>query len=304
MKTFRTLLEDLAAEDYEGVAEGLLNQETHRKGQDLDRKTERILVQKILRLPHEGLVLLLGKYALDFIKEDMEVLYGISNATGKALYYEDLLGQILDLAPGTFISERSLTRASKKAVIQLVDEALEDDQKGQDKIRPRIQGFLKRIAMVALVGLTLFSGTLVVNAEVREKVISWVVEHFEEYSVFELKSNWKRPENDRIRLDVGYLPEGMRLQDEHFSAAVITQNYINDQGEEFFLIITPSNQEISWDTENAEVQMSQIQGSEAILIYKDGSYSILFERDGYFVGMYGTIEKEEMIKIAEQISIR
>lgn len=49
--------------------------------------------------------------------------------------------------------------------------------------------FGKAVAVAAITITLLFSTAMVANAQFREKVIAWVVETFEKYSIFELQSD-------------------------------------------------------------------------------------------------------------------
>lgn len=54
---------------------------------------------------------------------------------------------------------------------------------------------------------------MVANAQFRERVISWVIETFEKYSIFELHGDELDELQDLTEYQAGYLPDGAILQD-------------------------------------------------------------------------------------------
>ena len=57
-------------------------------------------------------------------------------------------------------------------------------------------GSAKAVAVAAITITLLFSTAMVASAQFREKVIAWVVETFEKYSIFELQSDGENMQSD------------------------------------------------------------------------------------------------------------
>ena len=53
---------------------------------------------------------------------------------------------------------------------------------------------------------------MVASAQFREKVIAWVVETFEKYSIFELQSDGENTQSDLQSYKPTYLPDGAELK--------------------------------------------------------------------------------------------
>ena len=82
------------------------------------------------------------------------------------------------------------------------------------KIRTHIvfRRFGKAVAVAAITITLLFSTAMVTNAKIREKVIAWIVETFEKYSIFELQSDGENTKPDLQSYKPTYLPDGAELK--------------------------------------------------------------------------------------------
>lgn len=94
--------------------------------------------------------------------------------------------------PGS-TSDISLNHACKIAMKDYLRTELKEDSAASSAEKSRtyivFRRFGKAVAVAAITITLLFSTATVANAQFREKVISWVVETFEKYSIFELQSD-------------------------------------------------------------------------------------------------------------------
>lgn len=156
---------------------------------NLSRKQIQILSEKILLLPRDGVLVLFCKYCFHFTPEEAELFYHIKDGKALLLYYKKWLSYIIGIKNIEVISESSFKEASIMAMKKYLDHELYEAtpplilNKG---IKKRV---LRKIAVAAVIAAVSFSTALVANAEFRERVVSWFIETFEKYTIFELKSN-------------------------------------------------------------------------------------------------------------------
>ena len=102
------------------------------------------------------------------------------------------------ILPGSS-SDISLNHACKIVMKDYLRTELKEDSAASSAEKSRtyivFRRFGKAVAVAAITITLLFSTAMVANAQFREKVIAWVVETFEKYSIFELQSN---AENTKI----------------------------------------------------------------------------------------------------------
>ena len=101
----------------------------------------------------------------------------------------------MGLSSEQVISDASLNHACKIAMKDYLRTELKEDSAASSAEKSRtyivFRRFGKAVAVAAITITLLFSTAMVANAQFREKVIAWVVETFEKYSIFELQSDGK-----------------------------------------------------------------------------------------------------------------
>ena len=89
----------------------------------------------------------------------------------------------------------------------------DDKAAGNSRTHIAFRKVWKTVAVAAITLTLLFSTCMVANAQFRERVISWVIETFEKYSIFELHGDELDELQDLTEYQAGYLPDGAILQD-------------------------------------------------------------------------------------------
>lgn len=89
----------------------------------------------------------------------------------------------------------------------------DDEAAGNNRTHIAFRKVWKTVAVAAITLTLLFSTCMVANAQFRERVISWVIETFEKYSIFELHGDELDEPQDLTEYQAGYLPDGAILQD-------------------------------------------------------------------------------------------
>lgn len=160
---------------------------------DLPKAKLRELSEKILHLPHQGIILLFSRYCFRLSPQETEKFFQMKNAKGRFRFYRELLSSSMDLSSEQVISDDSLNHACKIAMKDYLRTELKEDaavsSAGKSRTNIVFRRFGKAVAVAAITMTLLFSTAMVANAQFREKVITWVVETFEKYSSFELQSD-------------------------------------------------------------------------------------------------------------------
>ena len=124
----------------------------------------------------------------------------MKNAKGRFRFYCELLSSSMGLSSEQMISDASLNRACKIAMKDYLRTELKGDaavsSAGKSRTHIVFRRFGKAVAVAAITITLLFSTAMVASAQFREKVIAWVVETFEKYSIFELQSDGENTQSD------------------------------------------------------------------------------------------------------------
>lgn len=129
---------------------------------------------------------------------------------------------------------------------------------------------------------------------------------FEKYSIFELHGDELDEPQDLTEYQAGYLPDGAILQDTtkqpNTEPGIVLYKYAINEAESFEIMITQSDNLVYFDTENTKIEPFDKGGVTGYFFQKDGMSYICFERDGCFFSVYGSIDTDELAKIAASIT--
>ena len=278
------------------------------------------LSEKILSLPIEYKNIVFSRYSFNLTPEETKKTYEIVDAKGKLLYIKRLLSRSLNLK-GKWIDDTSMELASNMALKEYTGELNRDNFKEKPKysrnfkksirnlnikIENKFARIAKRVAMIFLVVGISFTLFLATNVQAREKFFDWIVEKYEQYSIF-TPETINEDYIDKVGIDelkINYIPDGFELDKVQKGKVSMIYKYINID-EQFFYIqineIMSIAESHSKDTENAEIESIFIKDSEAFYWEHDIKY-LLWQQNGVECFISGDIEKDELIKIAENIS--
>lgn len=309
--SWQALLQEAAATSFEKTADTLAAAENDNCACiDLHQQQIHELSKKILLLPHQGRVLLLSRYCFRLSPEETEMFFHLENAKGHFRFYKELLSSSMGVEAGCMISDDTFVKACHIALKGYLHNELEadadDEAAGNNRTHIAIRKVWKTVAVAAITLTLLFSTCMVANAQFRERVISWVIETFEKYSIFELHGDELDEPQDLTEYQAGYLPDGAILQDTtkqpNKEPEVVIHRYTIGESEDFEILITPSNNRVYFDTENAEIKPLEKDGLTGYSFKKDDMTYICFERDGRFFSVYGTADADELLKVAAGIT--
>lgn len=169
----------------------------------------------------------------------------------------------------------------------------------------------KRVAAIILVLLlSLTTITFSVRA-LREPVIRFIVETFEKFSSVVFVND--KSENDVIEttdfvLNVivpTYIPKGYEFESEFNDDVAYQSVYTNKNKSSTIMYMQRINDEsiVQTNTENVVYENILVNNYPAIYYSNKGTNTIVISGEQYIFTVEGTIEKEELIKIAESIKI-
>lgn len=304
--TWKSMLHEAAAASFEKDIKSFAVDSISYSCVDLPQARIRELSDKILLLPHHGIVLLFSRYCFHLSPEETEMFFQLKNAKGHFRFYCALLSSCMGFAENQMISDASFSKACKAALKNYLRAELKEGifdktyKRSKLSVPPRKIG--KAVAVAVITLTLLFSTCMVANVQFREKVIAWVIETFEKYSVFELRSDGETERSDLHSYKPTYLPEGAELMETIEQTVFIGYKYIIGGSESFSIWIGQTDIRIYTDAENADIEPLDRDGVTGYFFRKDDLKYMCFERDGCFFSVYGSLDMEELIKIAAGIT--
>lgn len=158
------------------------------------------------------------------------------------------------------------------------------------KITKNILKFIIIAAVLLGIATTAFAVSMQKDAIIKK------YDNHSTYDVFDSKKDKK------IKfLDVGYIPSGYEKTDEMITDYLYY--YVYEKGEKSFIVDKFAlSTSIGFDTEEYESENIKINGMDAVYYKSDESTKGLIFNDGeYIYSVTGNIDKDELIKIAENV---
>lgn len=168
----------------------------------------------------------------------------------------------------------------------------------------KICQYAKRIAIILLVAIVIVGITTFSVEAYRVKFMNYITKFTSNYIKF---SNEEDNQDDSSNIDTSvenvvfdYLPEGFKLI-RSSKNKVITE--IEFEKDNLFIRYDSSNTEsnFEFDVENAQVEYTKINNIEYTIIEKDDMISIFWISGNKSNYIESNVEKEELIKVAENI---
>lgn len=279
------------------------------------------LSEKILALPIEYKNIVFSRYSFNLTPIETEKTYEIVDAKEKLLYIRRLLSRSLKLK-GKWIDDTSMELASNMALKGYTGELNDENFKEKPKysrnfkksirdlnikIENKFARIAKRVAMIFLVVGISFTLFLATNVQAREKFFDWIVEKYEQYSIF-TPETINEDYIDKVGIDelkINYIPDGFELDKVHELKNIISYEFLNSDKNFISLSFYESKEDsvlTAIDTENATLEELYIENSVAYYWQRERANHIIWQQNGIECHISGNIEKSEIIKIAENIS--
>ena len=108
--------------------------------------------------------------------------------------------------------------------------------------------------------------------------------------------------NDLQSYKPTYLPDGAELKNTVEPPEMLAYEYAINESSYFNILLSKSDTRIYADAENTEIESFDKGGVIGYYFKKDDLNYICYERDGDFFSIYGSIDMDELIKIAAGIT--
>lgn len=296
------------------------------------------LSERIQSLPQINRDVLLARYYYNMSAEETENIYGVTDAKGKCLYAEKLLGYALDLSDNETILPESLSTACKLADEHISDEIKRDAENRaasatSRKHKRRMRDILRRdgkpsklslamryAAMFTLVLLLSGAITLSVNAELRAKFFNWIITTYQEFSSFGAVPYSRGTPIDPSEIQMfdhasiaaeteniasyapEWIPDGFYLVEEiAIPSTYSKRTYLNSDDMQITFGLADPNHGHGFDTEDSEIQTIELFGQDAFLWQRRGSTFIIFQFDGYLSYVIAELEIDSTLRIAGSV---
>ena len=288
--------------------------------QSLSKDQIEVLAKKINYMPAKYNNLLIYRYCFNNNFPELNDFFQINNSELVILYINKMLSNFMALN-NFWIDDKSMKEACQLALknsmkeyddIEISEELnnsnVDINYLKSNKFKKKNKNVFilisKSAAVFILVCFLGFSSIVVVNAEVREKLVSWIVEVFPKYSSFKSKSEEK--DNNKVdlkSLKINYVPSGFELIDTMDIRTILVYNYSSNNGQELTVSFSISNNKSYHDTEGSEIEEFIFKDQPAFLWKTDTGIHLIWHQDGMDCNISASlsISKDEVIKIAENI---
>ena len=284
--------------------------------EDLER-----LIDLIKVLPADLQTILLEKHYFKNPPSSLEKVFDIENPREKYSWTLDLLSQSLGL-DDHIIDDQDLDLAchllmnAYKDKVYRMEEVSFDPSKAfrkkmQDlglKIQEPRRQMLKKVAVIFLVLAGSISLFFSINTAARSKVYDWIIKDFDTYSTFSFVQ-LEDTDEEILGLDdlkITYNPDGYELVDTKNSFFIKLRIYMkNNNKDSIYSIKLKKLNDYSGisnlNTEDAQLEEILINNHNGYYWERDINF-LLWQQNGIEILISGYLEKDEMIKIAENIS--
>ncbi|MDD4843753.1 MAG: DUF4367 domain-containing protein [Anaerotignum sp.] len=304
---FEELLKLAAVANFDKeISENINHFEYDYRKVNLEDRQQSKLAEKVLLLPPKGMFAMFGKYCFHLTPSEIETFFQIEKPKGYLLFYQKMLSLIMGLGEGQLISDDSMKHACKAALNEYYKKELyaDDNQMGlrHPKLKVGFRKLVKKVAVAAIIATMSFSTMMVANAEFRERVISWMIETFEKYSIFELKNDEAQTIENLQKYVPSYIPIGFELENTVVQPSLVLFEYSNENTDYLDILMSISDTRVYMDTEGVSIEELEVQGSTAYYFKKDNVECLVFEKDGFHFEVYGCMSKNDLIMVAEGIN--
>ena len=278
-----------------------------------------ILAKKIGLLPFEYRSLLFFRYCFNSTPSETDKILKIENSKSKLHYIQKMLSNFMGIK-NSWIDNYSMEEACQLALSENMKDydSIEILQKPiySKNFRKKLKElnikqsnnnkFLliaKKAAIFILIFIMSLSTVLVFSTEARTKLLDWIIEKFPEYSIF--TSQNVNEDNGPVNLTsfkIKYIPKGYKLSDIHEMRNALIYNYLSENNQMLTIKVSVIGSKSYYDTENAVIEEFIFKGSQAYIWQADSTTNLLWYQDGVDIHINGNLSKDEIIKIAKNIS--
>ncbi|WP_326906532.1 DUF4367 domain-containing protein [Sedimentibacter sp. MB31-C6] len=276
------------------------------------------LAKKIELLPFEYRNLLFFRYCFNSTPFETDKILKIENSKKKLRYIQKMLSNFMGVE-NSLIDNTSMEDACRLA--------LSEDMKDYDSIEilqkpiysknlikklkeynikqnnnTAFLAIAKKAAIFILIFIMSLSTVLVFNTEARTKLLNWIIEKFPKYSIF-TSQNDNGPV-DLASFKIKYIPSDFELSNTHEMRNMLIYEYLSEDNQMLTikLSISSSERKSYYNTENAIIEEFIFKESQAYMWQIDEITYLIWYQDSVDFHIIGNLSKDEIIKIAENIS--
>lgn len=168
---------------------------------------------------------------------------------------------------------------------------------------------ISKVAIVALIGMLLFTTAFAVSSEFRATTLNLVIQIFDDRTAFQLEQNSEtmNKKNFQYQITTNWLPEGYILQQEEEDSRRTEHIYESLNGAELsIMVLKMTSGPFNVDTEEADVHDIEIANNSATFCQKGELTQLVWadEEKGVFINIRSDeLREEDMIRIAENLLI-
>lgn len=276
------------------------------------------LAKKIELLPFEYRNILFFRYCFKSTPYETDKILKIENSKNKLRYIQKMLSSLMSIK-NSLIDNNSMEEACQLA--------LSEDMKDYDSIeilqKPIYsKNFIKKLkkynikqnnniyfsiakkaAILILIFIMSLSTVLVFNTEARTKLFNWIIEKFPKYSIFTSRNvNEDNGPVDLVSFKIKYIPNGYELSEIHEGHNALIYNYLSGNNQVLTIKLSVIGSKSYYDTENADIEDFFFKASQAYIWQTDSRTHLLWNQNSVDFHIIGNLNKDEIIKIAENIS--
>lgn len=162
---------------------------------------------------------------------------------------------------------------------------------------------LGRVVAAALVVVITLNTVLVVSVEAyREKFFEIIQTVTEKFTSFFIDADDDAPVTELVPIDPPYIPDGFDMIEQFSDAVSYTVIYLNEEGQEIYYVQSRVvDGEAHIDTEDAELQVIQIQGCVVYVVRKNDTTQLCWIDGDYEFLIISNTDYESIIAVAEEI---
>ena len=162
---------------------------------------------------------------------------------------------------------------------------------------------LGRVVAAILVLVIMLNTVLVVSVEAyREKFFELIQTVTERFTSFFVEADDDAPVTELVPIDPPYIPEGFDVIEKFSDAVSHTVIFLNEEGQEIYYVQSlVVDGEVHIDTEDAELQVIQIEECSVYAVFKNDTTQIYWIDGDYEFLIISNADYESVIAVAEEI---
>ena len=176
------------------------------------------------------------------------------------------------------------------------------NQYNKELFRKKLLRNSKRIAII-IIGFLIVSGITIFSVEAfRVRFLNMIIDTKQTHSKINFTENGDVLKEGDITLD--YIPENFKFEKSNSNEDMVFLRF-SDNNNFFSIMITEYDPEFEWDngfnTEDIQHNQIEIKGNLGAYVSRDNLNTLTWHDSNYVYTLSGNIEKNEVIKIAENV---